>query len=522
LFFDVNIKFWFLIRCFNDWPFEVVNFALDCNSTNELGVCVIDGQPILLSIARTSAMSVSYESDVSLGHAIFDQAELGDKRRSDRIAETFDVMKRNPGGSLPDKLACPDDLRAFYRLCNCSEVTHESLILAIRQHTISRIAACQSRVLILHDATELDYSSLKSLIDELAQIGRGNRRGYICQNVLAVNADTGEVLGLLDQILHLRADVPKKETMEEHRNRESRESLLWLKGTKHLPADTDLIDICDQGADTFEFLEHEFKSGRRFVIRAWKPRKAYPGHVASGEKQSLKEYSKSLPELGRFMMDIQAQKGRKARKNAEFIVGGGPVLICRPHAKVGNHGNDPLPLYVLRVSEVNPPKGEKAIDWMLITNEPVKTLKDAWKITGWYERRWIVEELHKGMKTGCRIEDMQFTTVDRLKPAIALLTSVSVTLLNLRDMSRREDAKIVPAETLLDKTYVIVLCLWRYGKIKDLTIHDFFFALARLGGHQNRKSDRRPGWIVLWRGWAKLQNMMHGYDAALTKKCGKT
>ena len=59
-------------------------------------------------------MSVSYEADISLGHAIFGQAELGDQRRSDRLAETFDVMKRNPGGTLPDKLACPADLRAFY------------------------------------------------------------------------------------------------------------------------------------------------------------------------------------------------------------------------------------------------------------------------------------------------------------------------------------------------------------------------------------------------------------------------
>jgi hypothetical protein len=282
------------------------------------------------------------------------------------------------------------------------------------------------------------------------------------------------------------------------------------------------IDVCDQGADTFEFLEHEFKSGRRFVIRAGKPRKAYPGHDASGEKQYLKEYSGNLPELGRFTMDVQSQKGRKARKDAEFIVRGGPVLVCRPHVKAGNHGNDPLPLYVVRVSEVAPPQGEKPVDWMLLTNEPLKTFQDAWKILTWYERRWIVEELHKGMKTGCKIEDMQFNTVNRLKPAIALLSAVSIILLNLRDMSRREDAKLIAAETLLDETYVIVLSLWRYGKIKELTVHEFFFALARLGGHQNRKCDHRPGWIVLWRGWTKLQNMMHGYDAAITKRYGKT
>ncbi|HUY31601.1 MAG TPA: hypothetical protein VMV69_02400 [Pirellulales bacterium] len=51
-------------------------------------------------------------------------------------------------------------------------------------------------------------------------------------------------------------------------------------------------------------------------------------------------------------------------------------------------------------------------------------------MTGWYERRWTVEEYHKAKKTGCQIEDMQFTTTARLEPAIALLSIVALTLLN--------------------------------------------------------------------------------------------
>ena len=119
---------------------------------------------------------------------------------------------------------------------------------------------------------------------------------------------------------------------------------------------------------------------------------------------------------------------------------GAAVLVCPPHAKAGHHGDDPLPLYVVQVTEVAPPEGEKAIEWTLLTNEPVQTFEDAWRVTGWYERRWVVEEYHKAQKTGCRVEDMQFTTTDRLEPAIALLSVVAVTLLNLREASRRADA----------------------------------------------------------------------------------
>jgi len=468
-------------------------------------------------------MSLIYDTDTSLGQALFGHAQLGDERRTARLVRTFNQMQRHPGGTLPDKLSAPADLRAFYRLCDGNDVTHAAIIEAIRQYTFTRIAACNQPVLIVHDSTELDYTDLKSLCDDLGQIGKGNKRGYICQNVLAIAADTGEVLGLVDQILHRRDEVPDNETLTQHRERKTRESLLWLRGTEHLPADAKLIDVSDQGSDTFEFLEHEFRSGRRFVVRAHKVRKVYAGHAPVGEQCYLKEYAHSMPELGRFTMDVQAQRGRKARKEAEFIVRGGPVLICPPHAKSGHHGDEPLPLYVVQVTEVNPPKGEKAIDWMLLTNERVRTYDDAYRVIAWYEKRWVVEELHKAQKTGCRIEDMQFTTTARLEPAIALLSVVAVTLLNLRDASRCPDAKTRPATTFFATDYVDVLSVWRYGKTrKNLTVHDFFYALARLGGHQNRKSDHNPGWLVLWRGWTKLQAMLDGYAAAERMRCGKT
>ncbi len=68
-------------------------------------------------------------------------------------------------------------------------------------------------------------------------------------------------------------------------------------------------------------------------------------------------------------------------------------------------------------------------------------LADANERIDWYQCRWIIEEYHKALKTGCQIEDMQFTTEDRLQPAIALISVVGVSLLQLRDASRRADAE---------------------------------------------------------------------------------
>ncbi len=464
-----------------------------------------------------------YDARPGLGRAIFGTAELGDRRRTERLVHSFDRMCAHPGGTLPDKLASPPDLRGLYRLCGAGEVTHEAVLAPARAYARARVADRPGDVLVLHDATELDYTTLRSLAGDLGRIGKGDHRGYLCHNVLAVDPDSGEVLGLMDQVLHRRDEVPEGETLAEHRDRPTRESRLWVTGTRHLPDDRRLIDVADQGADTFEFLEHESKSGRRFVIRAAKARGVYAGHEPVGPRRELKAHARDLPELGRFTTDVRPQPGRKARKDAEFVVRGAAVLVCPPHAKAGHHGRDPLPLYVAQVTEVAPPAGENAIEWTLLANEPVETFEGALRVTGWYERRWVAEEYHKAQKTGCRIEDMQFTTTDRLEPAIALLSVVAVTLLNLREAARRPGADARRADTLVSSDYVEVLSLKRYGTVRaGLTVREFFLALARLGGHQNRKCDGHPGWLVLWRGWMKLQAMLDGYLAARRRICGKT
>ena len=105
------------------------------------------------------------------------------------------------------------------------------------------------------------------------------------------------------------------------------------------------------------------------------------------------------------------------------------------------------------------------------------------------------------MKTGCAIEKMQFTTTERLEPAIAIISAVTTTLLNLRDAARAPDAETRAAKTVVDAEYVKVLSD-HYGKRlgPNPTVANFYKHVARLGGHQNRKCDGFPGWITLWRG----------------------
>ena len=142
-------------------------------------------------------MQNMYDGRVSLGQQIFGAADLGDQRRTQRLVQVFDRCCQHPGGTLPDKMQSPADLKALYRLCEKKQVTHEAILRPAREHTLQRLAEQEGTFLILHDGTELDYTSLESLAGELGQIGEGHGRGYECHNSLAVNEVKLEASGNL-------------------------------------------------------------------------------------------------------------------------------------------------------------------------------------------------------------------------------------------------------------------------------------------------------------------------------------
>jgi hypothetical protein len=467
----------------------------------------------------------------TFGERNFGDVDLGDVRRTRRLIQAVDTMCRHPGGTLPDKLNQPKKLRAFYRLMNQDEVTHSVLMSSHAEETRRNIAAVGSdennaaTVLILHDATEIDYTTSKTLKEYLGQIGQGTHRGYICHNSLAVRADTGATLGLTSQILHHRAVVPKGETSKQSRERANRESRLWVSGARAsgpAPAGVCCVDVCDSLSDTFEFLSYEVTQGRHFVVRARENRKL--SEPVAGEKY-LFDAVRQLPSMGKRPLDVKPSPGRKGRKTT-VQVSFSKVRIAPPGEKLGEYANVPLDLWVVRVWEPNTPADEEPLEWILLMNCPIETFADACERIEWYEKRWIVEELHKGMKTGCGIETMQFDTIERLEPAIAVISVVATTLLTLRDAARAADAETRPASDVVAPVYVEVLAAYSGKRLgAKPSVKAFYMHVARLGGHQNRKCDGFPGWITLWRGWMKLQSMVDGYEAArpnATPNCGKS
>lgn len=453
----------------------------------------------------------------SLGQSFFEALELGDVRRSNRLAALFDLMCKHPGGTLPNKFSDPADLEAFYNLMNCSLVTHHRVMsghTAVTRQQMEAASEGGNVLLILHDATELDYTSLLSLRPNLGQIGQGTNFGYICHNSLVVQATPQRVLGLSSQILHHRDDVPKNETDAQRRDRASRESRLWVKGASLSgkgPAGSLWVDVSDSLSDTFEYMSYEVDQGRHFVLRSRENRKLATSLYSS---DYLYEAVRQQASVSTRIVPVQATTTRAAR-DAIVHLSFTPVEITPPLVRLGEYENRPLQLWAVRAWEPNPPEGAEPLEWILLTNVPVLTTKDALQRVNWYEARWVIEDYHKGMKTGCGIETLQFTKISRQEPAIAVLSILATTLLTMRDAARQPDADVRPATEIVAKEYITVLSAFYGARLGGQpSILKFYMHVARLGGHQNQKRQGLPGWITLWRGWMKLQSMVEGFRIA--------
>jgi len=450
------------------------------------------------------------------GPTHFGAADLGDARRTARLVQIADAIARRPQGSLPDKMHSPAALKALYRLMNQPTVTHESVLQPHYEQTRQAIAACQGVVLLVHDPTEINLTSKRSLHPELGQLGDGKRsRGFLCHNSLAVTAE-GEPLGLAQQILHVRVRRSKADSRAQRRACRARESRLWVRGRQAigpLPAGPRVVDLCDRGGDCFEFLDYEHAHDHAYVVRSFCNRVCRVGHGPDGVAAKLHDHLRSLPGQGQRGVEVLPQPARgkhpaQPGRTAVVAVAWAAVQLRPPppgQAR-GEHRQEPLAVWGLRVGEVSPPAGVKPLEWLLLSNVPVGSLADAWERVGWYQQRWpTAEEYHKGQKTGCDIEGPQFTTAQAMRPMIGVLSVVAWLLMRLRWAARDEPAASRPAAAVVPPEWVRWLSRWREGQERpDWTVRQFFLALARLGGHQNRKSDGPPGWQTLWKGWMKL------------------
>jgi Transposase Tn5 dimerisation domain len=236
----------------------------------------------------------------------------------------------------------------------------------------------------------------------------------------------------------------------------------------------------------------------------------------AGREGALSAALAQAPTAGGYVLPLRARPGQKARRaRIEVSYAAVTVLVPQQPAKsLEALAPRPITQWAVWAREVDAPADVKEpIDWLLLTSLPVRSLEEAMEVIGYYEKRWMIEEWHKALKTGCQVEGRQLETSDRLEALTGLLSVVAVRLLQWKEVARREPRR--GAMELIPRHYGELVCRARgRGRPEQWTVREFFRGVARLGGFLGRKGDGEPGWITIWRGWQVLHWMRQGAPLA--------
>lgn len=449
----------------------------------------------------------------------FHDCQLGDRRRNRRLCRLAAQVAARPDGSTPDQTEAWADLKAAYRLFDCDEVTPQAILAPHCAHTKADCPPGSLR-LIVGDTTELAYTARKRTTG-LGPVGNGQGQGFFLHSGLMVDPRTGQAEGLAGQEIFYRpAKGSKRGAKNTRRRDEHRESAVWGRLIDRIgkpPPGVVWRHVCDRAADDYEVFRKALANGCSFVIRAARlNRKVLDG---AGKSVTLGELLAGLPVQGERLVEVKAtttQPARTARVALRFAPVGVPEpKVLTPWLRA-NRRREPLPMSVVELREIEPPAGAEPVRWVLYVPEAVEEVAEAERVIGDYEKRPTIEEFHKCLKTGCRVEGRQYRTGARLERVAALLSVVAVRLLQLRGVAEREPE--AAAEGVAPVRWVQMLRAerkWPAGR--PMTIREFVRQLAGLGGHLGRKGDGEPGWMTLWRGYEKLHLLLRGAEAELKK-----
>ena len=250
-------------------------------------------------------------------------------------------------------------------------------------------------------------------------------------------------MGLADQQYLIRTprdpETPKQAGSRQRQIRD-RESDRWLdSGTRigQAPSDPAIrwVRVADREADIYEYMESCRKLGHGFLIRVSQNRILLD--PADGKRLGLVfEHIAGVAPVGGMYLDLRGRDGQVARR-AKLLISCGPVRVRAPERAGRAAGTgEPIDCWFIRVWEVDPPDGVEPLEWVLYTDSPIESLSEALVAVMDYATRFVIEEFHKGLKTGMKVEELQLERGNRLFAAIAVMSVVALRLLDLRELGR--------------------------------------------------------------------------------------
>lgn len=438
----------------------------------------------------------------------FGSVQLHDLRRTRRAVKAAMSLAENPLGSLPAQLHTWKATKALYRLLGEEDVTFAALIQP-HVHLTRAQATAVPVALLVQDTTDIDLSHRRP-ISGVGQIGNERGRGFFLQTVLAVHPQTRTVLGCLAQEPFVRIPAPVGEGRSQRHTRAERETDVWMRQVQAIgspPPGTTWVHVGDRGADMFPFFQACHLTQTVFLVRAAQNRRVQGQDTAIG--YSLTQ-ARSWPSQASRPFEVPARPGRTGRSTQLQLAYGQLTLL--PPRQEPRAGQEPLLVWVIRAWEEQTPEGEEPLEWVLLTSMPTTTLEQAWERVDWYRQRWLVEEYHHCLKSGCRIEERQLQSVDGLMRLLGLLSPLAVRLLQIRAAARAEPERL--ALEVIEPLLLTVVAQRSGHAPATMTLGTFWREVARLGGYLARTHDGPPGWRTIWKGWLALHPFLEGVHFA--------
>ena len=433
--------------------------------------------------------------------------DLGDIRLNKRCGQILERLAADPQASINAACKGWSETHAAYEFFKNKKVDEHKVLEPHRRATIERMKA-HPVVLVAQDTTELEYTRKSRTVEGAGPLNDESRRGFLDHLHLALTPQR-LCLGVVGMDLWARDD----ETFRQGRERkyepiEEKESFRWLEGyrlacdlAEELP-ETQIVSIADREADIYEcFLEAQEPGPPRraeWIIRARENRSLPERDPEAGPSCYCKLFDAiaAAPVRGKRTLHIPKTANRKARKARVTI------RVQRIRLKAPYRPDVRLPdveVNVVLVREMNPPSGEERIEWLLLTSLPVDNFKQALRVIDYYACRWQIEVFFRVLKTGCKVEEIQLETAERLRPALALYKITAWRVLYVTMLGREyPDLPCDILFTVEEWKSAWTICTDKPLPKRAPPLKEFLPMIAELGGYNGRKHDLSPGPKALW------------------------
>jgi hypothetical protein len=447
--------------------------------------------------------------------AELDGIQLGDKRLNDRSRLLIEALSANPEASCNAAFDGWSETLAAYRFFDNSSVQPDAILQPHLEATKHRMQE-HPVVLIAQDTTELDYTEHPP--KDARCLNMENRFGLYDHTHLAVTPQ-GLSLGVVGVEYFDRAPEGLGNAQERSKLPiEEKESLRWLEGYRlacELSRDCDetqVVSIADREADLYDIFMEAEKQGREqfsaadFVIRA-KIKRCLPERDLDAGPHVYKKVRDKVgnsPVRLTQTIDLTRTPKRAARK-AKLEVRAIKVVVKPPHAR---SSLPPVGYNVVLVEEVDGPGDGTDVSWLLVTSLPIDTLEEIQCVIDYYVARWTIEIYFRVFKTGCQVEKIQLETLPRLKNCLAFYKIIAWRIMYLTQLNR--ECPDLSCDVVFDD------CewkpVWRVVTQTELperppTLSVLMSLLTRLGGYNNRATERPAGPQPVWVGIRRMTDL---------------